>query len=296
MTSWFTIVIPTRNSAPWLQVLLDHYAARGVRPVFLLDERTSDGTEGILQRSGLTVHRFGGFNFTEEIVRMARDVVATPWALWVHDDEVPSDGLFERLRGPPPPEAAQSVAIQRRWVWYEPGEPVMYGRSLGWPDRTGQSGDDHAWRLFRPDQVKFISVMHTEGFLIDRWSRFGPDCTIAHFEWVVRTRAQRLAKLRQYDRYRYGYGIFFHKVYVPEEQPPGFIGYSIAGDTDYSALAQAYFAARGSAPELPPMSLREQWDRVVVRTASFVRRRLGLKEPVDRLGLTPRLEREIVEK
>ena len=295
MSNWWTIVVPTRNSAPWLQILIDHYAARGVRPVFLLDERTSDGTEAILQRSKLTVHRFGGFRFTEEIVGMARDVVSTPWALWVHDDEMPSDAFFERLNGPPPPQGAQSVAIQRRWIWYEPGQPITYGRSDGWPDRTGQGGDDHAWRLFQPAQVKFISVMHTEGFQIDRWSRFGPEAYLAHFEWVARSRAQRVAKLRHYDQFRYGYGVFFHRVYVPEEQPPGTIVYSPVHDTDYTALVQAYFAARGPDPAVPPLSLWERWQRLSVRSGSFLRDRLGLKEPVDRLGLSPRMDKEVVE-
>ena len=295
MASWATIVIPTRDSAGWIGVLLAHYQARGFTPTLLLDSRTSDDTAAIAARAGAPVVRIEGFTFTEAIVSVTQDCVATPWALFMHDDEVPSDRLFARLAAPPPPEPAESVAISRRWAWYEPGQPLHYGRSDHWQDRTGQNGADHMWRLFRPDRVTFIAQMHTDGFLIDRWSRLPPDTYFVHFEWVIRSHAQRAAKLRAYDRHRDGYGRFFKKIYLPESQEAGVIEY-LPFDTDaYDQLAAAYYAARKPAPALRGRGLRDYaaqatgWLRERVRPTDFSR------EAADRVGLTPRLDREVAD-
>jgi hypothetical protein len=209
--SWFTPVIPTRDSAAWIGPLLAHYQARGVTPVVLLDNRTTDFTRAIVTEAGARVVDIHGFSHTEAIVKVAAGCVETPFALFIHDDEIPSDALFRRLAGPMPPAAAQSVAIPRRWAWYEPGKPLSYGHSTQWHDRTGQPGTDHSWRLFRPRDVTYTATMHSEGFYIKNWSRFSLDEYFVHFEWILRSRAQREAKLRRYDEHRYGYGAFFRK-------------------------------------------------------------------------------------
>jgi hypothetical protein len=292
---WYTLVIPTRDSAAWIGPLLDHYRAHGVTPTLFLDSRTRDGARAIAERAGAPIIDIAPFKFTEAIVAVTRDVVRTRWALFVNDDEIPSDRLFARLRGPEPPEAVQSVAIPRRWAWYEPGRPLCWARTEIWMDRAGRNGADHHWRLFRPDQVTFVAAMHSDGFVIDRWSRLPPDCFLVHFEWILRSRAQRAAKLRRYDRHRYGYGNFFANMYLPEDQPPGAIDF-VPFETDaYDALARCYYAAR--APDAPA----ERW-RLGERYAQLrhaVAHRLGLsrfdREPKDRAGLTPRLDREIAD-
>ena len=293
MAPWATIVIPTRDSAAWIGALLDHYRARGIVPMLLLDSRTGDGTRAIAARAGAPVTEISGFTFTEAIVRVTRDCVRTPWALFMHDDEAPSDALFARLAGPPPPDEVQSVAIPRRWAWHSPGEPLRYGRSDHWQDRTGQPGTDHAWRLFRPDRVTFVPAMHTEGFLIDRWSRLPLDTYFVHFEWVIRTHAQRAAKLRGYDRHRDGYGRFFENMYLPESQPDGLVEYLDFGTDEFDLLAAIYHRARKPASDIPRRTLREQLSRARSRIAAG----LGLvdlsAEPGDRAGLTPRLDLEL---
>jgi hypothetical protein len=291
--SWVSVVIPTRSSAPWIERLLEHYLAHGVRPIILLDERSTDGTADRIAACGLAIHRIGPFPFTEAIVRRARDVVPTPWALWMHDDECPSEALFDRLAGPPPPSGAQSVAIQRRWVWHQPGEPLRYGVSDGWADRTGRNGTDYHWRLFRPDRVDYVAVMHSDGFRIDRWSRLEADCYIAHFEWVARTRMQRIEKLRAYDAHRYGYGVLFRSMYVPEDQPPGTIDFRPFETTAFDGLADAYLNARQPDRPPPPVTLRERWQPVKARMLDRLRGHRFQVEPPDRRGLTPRPENEI---
>ncbi len=274
-------------------MLLEHYQARGVTPTLLLDSRTTDGTRGIAERAGAPIVDIHGFTHTEAIVRVAKDCVSTPWALFIHDDEVPSEALFARLAGPPPPEAAQSVAIARRWAWYEPGKSLMYGRSDHWHDRTQQPGNDHSWRLFRPDQVTYVSAMHTEGFYLDRWSRFPLEACNIHFEWVLRTRLQREAKLRRYDEHRWGFGRFFNNVYLPEDQPPGIIEYLPFGTDAYDRLAATYYAARAPEQKLPRRSLRTQFIRAKkYLTDKIIPPDLNRETP-DRKGLKPKPEREV---
>lgn len=293
MDPWFTIVIPTRDSGAWIGALLDHYRARGFVPTLLVDSRSTDDTRSIARARGAPVIDMPNFSFTESIVAMTREIVRTPWALFVHDDEVPSDALFARLRGPEPPAAVQSVAIPRRWAWYEPGQPLRYGRSDHWKDRAGTTGADHHWRLFRPDRVEFVAQMHSDGFLIDRWSRVPPSAYIVHFEWVIRGAGQRAAKLRRYDRHRYGFGSFFANMYLPESQPPGVIEY-LPFETDaFDGLARVYHAARGPDPKFEPRTVGE----VLARLRNDLKTWLGLQSlkqpPKDRQGLTPRPEAEV---
>jgi len=296
MEPWYTVVIPTRDSAGWIGVLLDHYGARGITPTLLVDTRTRDNTKDVARRHGARIVDMAGFAFTEGVVAMTRDIVETPWALFIHDDEMPSDALFACLRTPPPADTpAQSVAISRRWAWYRPGAPLCYGRSEFWPDRIGISGADHHWRLFRPKDVTFISQMHSDGFLIDRWLRLPPDAYLVHFEWVIRNRGQRVAKVRRYDRARYGYGRFFANMYLPEDQPLGAIDY-IPFDTDvFDPLALTYYAMRGPETAEEPPRLADHWARIKHEVGI----RAGFdhlsRTPKDRVGLAPRLDAEVVE-
>jgi hypothetical protein len=290
---WYTIVIPTRDSAAWIGPLLEHYRAHGVVPTLLLDSRTRDDTETIARRAGVPIIGLAPFKFTEAIVAVTREAVQTPWAFLVNDDEIPSDRLFQRLAGPEPPMSVQSVAISRRWAWHEPGMPLRWGCNTIWRDRAGRDGADHHWRLFRPTEVTFVAAMHSDGFLIDRWSRLPPDAYLVHFEWVLRCRSQRQAKLRRYDRHRYGYGAFFANMYLPEDQPTGFFDY-IPFETDaYDRLAQIYYAARGPDVPLGRRSLAEHYARLRQALAQRLHLSSFDREPKDRVGLTPRLDREV---
>lgn len=295
MEYWYTIVIPTRDSEAWIGSLLHHYLQRGVTPLIFLDSRTRDGTRVIVEKTGVPIVEMAPFPFTECIVARTRDVVKTPWTLFVNDDEIPSDALFARLKGPQPPASVQSVAIPRRWAWHEPDSPLRYGHTCAWQDRTGQHGSDHHWRLFRQNQVTFIAKMHTDGFLIDRWSRVPPECYIVHFEWVLRTKAEREAKLRRYDRHRFGYGLFFANMYLPEEQPPDVIDYLPFETTAYDALAKTYFGARRHDFSADRGTLSDHLALFKHKLHTlFTGHGLG-REPEDRAGLTPRLDAEVVD-
>jgi hypothetical protein len=296
MATWYSIVIPTRDSAGWIGALLEHYAARGIVPTLLLDTRTKDDTKSVALHHGARIVDMPGFAFTEGVVAMTRDIVETPWALFVHDDEMPSDALFARLRTPPPADTpAQSAAISRRWAWYQPGEPLCYGRSEHWRDRIGLNGFDHHWRLFRPRDVTFVSQMHSDGFLIDRWLRLPPDAYLVHFEWVIRSRGQRVAKLRRYDRARYGYGRFFANMYVPEDQPPGAIDYIPFDTSEFDRLARVYYAMRGPETAEEPPRLADHWARIKNDLGTWAGFSHHSRTPKDRVGLTPRLDAEVVE-
>lgn len=292
MDSWFTVVIPTRDSAGWIGELLAYYRRHDLTPVILLDGRTIDDTRSIVEAHGCRIVPVDNFAFTEGVVSLTRGCVRTPWALFMHDDEAPSRELLARLGRTPPSADVQSVAISRRWAWHVPGKPLSYGVTDHWSDRTGQSGMDYTWRLFRPDQVRFIDTVHTEGFLIDRWARFPPELYFVHFEWVLRTYAQRVMKLRGYDRYRYGYGRFFERYYLPERFDPGEISYPDFETTDFDALAAAYYRSRKLDILVTAPSFLDRYARFqhTVKTTLFPPRPGA--EPKDRTGLKPAAEKE----
>jgi hypothetical protein len=293
MQPWFTIVTPTRDSAGWIGTTLAHYQARGITPILLLDVRTTDATAAIAKSFGVRTVPVTDFRFTEHVVRLCQDCVTTPWAYFVHDDEIPSDALLARLQQPPPNDNIQSVAIPRRWAWYEPGKPLHYGVTTHWLDRAGQNGADHHWRLFRPNAVTYISAMHTEGFLLNRWARVERHEYMVHFEWALRTRNQREAKLLRYDKARFGFGSFFKNQYLPEDQPPEVMQYAPFETNTYTPLAQAYYNARKPdiAPPRPDFfhRLRDTWhrakDRLLPPDLNAV--------PKDRVGLKPLAAHEV---
>jgi len=164
----------------------------------------------------------------------------------------------------------------------------MYGTSVHWQDRTGRHGTDHHWRLFQPAKVDYISEMHTDGFLIDRWARLPANEYLVHFEWVIRTAEQREAKLRRYDEQRPGYGAYFRNLYLPEAQPPGIIDYHPFGCTTFDALAEAYWSVRGAVPRAGGHRSLFRWPR----------KRLRMTPPqlgglMERAFLLPRLDREV---
>ena len=136
--------------------------------------------------------------------------------------------------------------------------------------------------------------MHTDGFLIDRYLRMPDDAYLVHFEWVIRGRSQRVAKLRRYDRARYGYGRFFANMYLPEDQPPGAIQYIPFGTGIFDELARTYYAMRG--PELPeePLQLADHWARIKNDLNTWLGLSHHSRTPKDRVGLAPRLEAEVV--
>lgn len=296
MEPWYTVVIPTRDSSGWIGGVLEHYRARGIVPTLLVDTRTKDDTKAVAQRHGARTVDMPGFVFTEGVVAMTRDVVETPWALFVHDDEIPSDTLLARLRtAPPAGTPAQSAAIPRRWAWYEAGKPLAYGHSEFWRDRLNVNGADHQWRLFRPRDVTFISQMHTDGILIDRYLRLPIDAYLVHFEWVIRNRSQRVAKLRRYDRARYGFGRFFANMYLPEDQPPGAIDYIPFGTDEFDTLARNYYAMRGPDLAEEPLRLSDHWARIKNDFSTWAGFSHHSRAPKDRAYLAPRLEAEVVE-
>jgi glycosyltransferase involved in cell wall biosynthesis len=286
MPPWFTIVIPTRDSASWIGALLQHYADHRIAPIMLLDSRTSDGTRQVAAAYGVQVIDMTDFQFAEAVVARTRDVVPTQWALFLNDDEIPSDALFARLAGPPPGDGTTSIAISRRWAWHQPGHPLQYGFSKSWADRAGWPGLDHHWRLFQPRRVQFVAQMHSDGFLIDTWSRLPAEEFIIHFEWVLRTRRQRAAKIARYDAIRPGYGSFFANMYLPEDQPPGVIAYQAFPAGAYDHLAQACFKAR-------PSRLAEWWAGLRDARAAAPPPRAEPVDVMDRSRLQPRPEREI---
>ena len=134
--------------------------------------------------------------------------------------------------------------------------------------------------------------MHTDGYVVEDWARLPREEYLLHFEWVVRSHAQRQAKLKRYDRVRYGFGKFFESYYLPEDQPSGMIEYRPLGPA-YDALADAYHASRldGVSPERDNVG---DVCRAILRRFGIGIGTNSLKVvPADRQGVRPQLDREV---
>jgi hypothetical protein len=109
---WYTVVIPTRDSAGWIGTVLERYRSRGVIPILLVDTRTKDDTKGVARRHQARVVDMPSFSFTEGVVALTRDIVETPWVLFAHDARP-----YGATRPTPRWSSSSAITIPR-WLSY----------------------------------------------------------------------------------------------------------------------------------------------------------------------------------
>ncbi len=235
---WATPVIVTSGSARWAGPLVRAYAAAGLRPLFLVDDHSTDGTAAALAAAGADVRpiRFDPPR-VEAAVRQLGRITGAEWVVRLDDDEFPSAELLNYLMGQPP--AAASVAVPRRWVRATPAGAEA-ARTLLWQDGAGVPGADHQWRIFRPVAVRYTDALHTAGFEREDWVRAPADAALFHLNWVFQSYAERRRKLAGYEAAEPGMGRFFESMYLPEHVEPAHIGFDPVTDPGLLGLLREY--------------------------------------------------------
>ena len=246
---WAAPVIVTCNSAGWIGAVARAYAALGVRPLFLVDVRSSDGTASVLAQAGADVRpiRFDQ-PWVEAAVSQLGGITGAEWVARLDDDELPSAGLLRYLAGRPPD--ARSVAVPRQWVRLGRNGPEV-ARTLLWQDGAGAPGADHQWRIFRPAAVRYTAALHSAGFEREDWVRAPADAVLFHLDWVFHSYADRRRKIARYDAIQHGVGRFLESMYLPEHVQPDHIRYDPVSDPGLERLLRDYRAGHPSRPPGP---------------------------------------------
>ncbi len=213
----YRVIVPTRDGAEWIRPIAEAYRALGVRPLYLYDTRSADGTFAVLEDLGADVAPVTPTSDrVEGIISVSRDVVETEWVVRFDDDELPSAALIAWLDRSLARVAEPSLALSRRNAWVLHGE-LRFSRL---EDHYFHPQDptylDPQWRAFRPREVDFVDAIHTRGFTASQSDMAPQWAFFVHFDWIVRSFEQRCAKLTRYDRQSPGAGWSFARFYLPE--------------------------------------------------------------------------------
>jgi len=193
-----TLVVPTVNSERWLEPFLEFYRAAELDPVYAIDARTSDGTRELIESHGLrTIEVRGGAERVEALMPAIAAGITTPWCLRIDDDELPTAELIASVGRIAGGEDAAPVAFARAQLHYDAATAALershfiaYGPDAAFDCQT---------RLFRPLAVQFTERLHSPGFEVVRRRLAPTEAQILHFDWVLRSKVQRGAKLARYE-------------------------------------------------------------------------------------------------
>lgn len=161
------------------------------------------------------VHSAG---YVESVLDQAVEACAGEYVLRLDDDEAMTPAGEEWLRQGRY-LAEDHWKFPRAWLWGEQGRPLPLG--------SPQSMVRLANPIFWPDEQTRLSVKAKAAGrrTIHAGSPFGggkaAPVAIEHHKFLIQTKAQRIERVREYDRLQQGSGTAFRGFYVPEELPGG---------------------------------------------------------------------------
>jgi len=209
------IIIPTINSAHYIDLILSYYRQIDIPVTVFVDSKTTDETASIAARHAQEVIPF--LNPAARVGEMIEGIsrhCGSRWVLRIDDDELPSIGMLGFVRDFILRDERRVVGFDRyQSVFNLNGEPFY---SIKHDPITHRQ-----WRLYRPDQVTFHGRGHTAGFDFDDKQKLVAPTTsfMIHLDWVLHSRAERLRKLARYDAHTAGHGVPFREYYLADESP-----------------------------------------------------------------------------
>lgn len=220
----FRVVIVTRDSAGWIGTIADAYRRLGLRPLYLVHDKTRDATAAILEKAGDEVRPITlAHDYVEAAVSQFPNFVGEDWVLRMDDDEFPSRRMIDFTQKVIGRTQEQAIVFPRREVLPHvtplayPTTEILYNAPL-----IPFLIDPQA-RAFRHREVAFSAEIHTPGF-VPASVRLAPeDAHMVHFNTTVRSFAERLAKLARYEKQSPGAGTLtaarasLPEILLPEE-------------------------------------------------------------------------------
>jgi len=213
------VFVPTRDSARWIGAFAHAWKRIGVSPLYVVDARTRDRTSSILRDLGMRqIDLMPEHDRVEDIVWRVGKGSTAEWLLRLDDDEFPSTDMLGWIRRHVKTLDSAAVGFSRRWCWTRAGR-LAYAvpRDFFWlPESPDQL--DPQIRLFRPAIVRWTTDIHTPGFAAKDISFAPPFAYLCHFDWMMRSRAERNEKIARYEAQQPGAGNSVAEFYLPEER------------------------------------------------------------------------------
>lgn len=213
------IVIPTRNSARWIGVLLDAYREIGIEPLYVVDTRTADRTFDVLAGMKAEVVPFtpSGDHVEAGMIEFGSKAAQAEWVLRLDDDEFPSRALVDWIAATGTRSVRDGFYVSRRDLFGHDGRPHYNRRrsaytSIARPAFLGA----HA-RLYRPARLTFHDRVHASGIVDEALFGFAPETAFfVHLSALVTSPAERLGKIRTYEAIAPGSTWRLADEYLPE--------------------------------------------------------------------------------
>jgi hypothetical protein len=134
---------------------------------------------------------------------------------------------------------APSVCFARQAIWHLP--------ESGWVTSFceaachiigGTESQDRQHRLFLRRDVVLTEALHTAGFTLAATVDAPASAVIYHLDWLIRSHAQRLQKLENYERQAPGNGLCRAVYYLPEDYAPEFYDFVPLNDPFAEAIVK----------------------------------------------------------
>lgn len=233
----YRILVPTRNSARWVGAFYRAYRRLGIDPLYMVDTRSNDGTGELLRELGANILPVAPkHDRVEVMLELARDACGDEWVIRFDDDELPSSRLIAWLNRHIGSVQEACLAMSRRDVLMHDGRLCFSRMELYYFHPRLPTYLDPQWRGFVPSQVKFTGKIHTPGFEFPSYTDAPETAYFVHFDWMLRSRAERMEKLRRYERQSPGGGWGFAQYYLPELHSPETARWTPIGTDEFDPL------------------------------------------------------------
>jgi glycosyltransferase involved in cell wall biosynthesis len=205
-----SVVLPTINSAGYIDIILKHYRALNIPAIVFVDNKTSDKTRAIVEQFAERVilisnpsTRVGGM-----IERMST-ICRTSWVLRIDDDELPSRNMMDFIYCALSGTDYDVIGFRRYQCAVSGTGKFLYHSQYTHPQ----------WRLYKPARVKFTGKGHTPGFDYEqnRSLLAPPEALMIHLDWIVHPLDERRAKVKRYDAHTPNDGTTWRHYYLADE-------------------------------------------------------------------------------
>ena len=209
-----SVVIPTRDSARHIGIVLDHYRRAGLPVQVFVDAASADDTLAVCRRSG---HRTEVIDNpegrTEAMVAGMSAGAATDWVLRLDDDELPTDAMIRAVNACVAADPRATHAFRLRHCCLAAGGGLAAVRFYEDPPHD-------QLRLYHRRHVRFDTGLHSPGIDPENRQVAPPDAFFVHLQWIVKSYAERAQKIARYDVQRPGAGSEWRDYYLVEDNAP----------------------------------------------------------------------------
>jgi len=213
-----SIIIPTMNSEPYIELMLKYYHDLGVVVHVLVDSKTTDRTFEVAKRyASPQIMDNNTSVIPDDVMEEISKKAGTDWVLRLDDDEIPSRAMLDFVFKIIAFDDIDVVGFRRYQCAVAKSGVVLFSQEH-------DSETHRQWRLYRPQRMDFVKRIHSPGFRRNRQRsiKAPDDAFMIHLDWAVHSYEERLVKINRYEQHTPGSSNPWRPYYLYEENPHRF--------------------------------------------------------------------------